>query len=1613
MVFDLTENLNFFSNTITQSAQEAADSAASAAGSVQEGINQGARELNETLRGSFVPSSRNLASIKAQDSLLALQKAAIALEEISAYQLQLNSQMPAEIRITAFNSWHDRSDAQAIAHLNQIKSRASSPSDNSNLAATSELVRARDRLIAFHDEVLIDQLKVDFESIDDQKRQIAQLNNQSSFKMISTVQSEMRENMKKSFIAKNANSELDSLGKNIKESGNALAQTQIFREQIDFCPLEKKLDFPDKAKIAVTNQNSALRHLTASTKALARKDESKAPKKQIAQAGNQNQKPDLGGSHSPQVIDRGIFIYNSASGVNEKLIRNLSDLDSKSTVKFVDFDKDSDEDVILTFGGDLYVKENYRASSAKTYVREIPLVFANLNSLHSYPTQINGFSTVLNSARSVDLTWGKASYPVKGYEIAIDGDQKMGVHLLSDASFNSSLISKVPSRFQINGSAAFKVNGQETNNREFDVNSKVESTGNLTLNFDDSSVIKLGNDSFFEVSDINERVIRLGGEVEISESGGKSFFLQKGMIINVESGQAILKFQNGRETTLSTGSHFINEVINSPRKLSQLSGKIQVMTGSRVQMSPASATLEIQSTNQIHALKDSIFILKSEQSSARHTLKQGEIMLAGLVDGLEPLIIMESGEIEIIDPKAEKKLIDAYPQMSLELGDKIFVANGYYADLNYGGGSDLRIDRDTLLDELLDFENPSYNLKIENGNYQARIRAINGGSGGVFSPKITLSPSICADKIPPIISGVSDKMQVSIYKSLIVDLSKSSDDSGEIASYYLDNDLDFDSDGDLDPANDAVIFGRKENPSLINIGPFLSPETKKIKAFVEDEAGNIAAAEIEIEVIVPDVEILEVSKEKNIVKGQISIDEDQIPIALIRERNGQIKLIKTPSANTQSKYFTNNSGEFQINDLNTEKIIDVRNSKGELIAEINSLTGQVRLVDNSMSIEVLPAFHPFLPTRIVIYTADKKIAATIVLVADAMVDVKLHSDDFAFESSNLLELRGVHLKSLTADKRFSYRPIRDLNNSNSGSIEIFDGDKRISLVDTGGNIYLFDDKAKLKLSGNDFDKPLIIDLIYEDQKITSIYISPQKTEAKIIAEQFFMPQENQKLIKSADTDGDGIADSWELKYGLDPNNPRDALLDFDNDGLTNLQEFIFGTDPRKTDTDGDGFSDFEEITFGKDPKSTQNNFFADVSVNSPSFNSIKNLFQKDIIRGYTQNGRSVFLPENEISRAEFTEITLKTLCVVPRRDAYLAPQIFSDIPFKQNLDWFYPTTKEAYLQGLISGYLAEQDQLGRHPFKPQNQITRAEAVKIILEALNTFEIIDLPNMTAAAGKPWYENYIFVAQNLAPYKKSTIGGNFLLTNDEALKANELITRIDFVVMAERVLGVFNCFELDADGDGMPDWWEKKHGLNPNDPSDANSDPDNDGLTNIEEYRYGTNPRDPDTDKGGVKDGDEIKRGTNPLDPRDDFANGQESLDPVGDFDGDGLSNIDEIEKHKTDPRNPDTDGDGLTDGAEVLVYKTDPLNPDTDKGGIKDGIEVKRGTDSLDPSDDFTDNRRGLNPGIYALHPECLTCPCEFSLDYRADLVSGDLLKAVISNMANTQIFASSRDFTVK
>jgi hypothetical protein len=62
-----------------------------------------------------------------------------------------------------------------------------------------------------------------------------------------------------------------------------------------------------------------------------------------------------------------------------------------------------------------------------------------------------------------------------------------------------------------------------------------------------------------------------------------------------------------------------------------------------------------------------------------------------------------------------------------------------------------------------------------------------------------------------------------------------------------------------------------------------------------------------------------------------------------------------------------------------------------------------------------------------------------------------------------------------------------------------------------------------------------------------------------------------------------IASAAPTTVQLNPLDPADALLDPDEDGSTNLEEYLNGTSPERADTDGDGTPDGDEVDSGGDP----------------------------------------------------------------------------------------------------------------------------------------------------------------------------------------------------------------------------------------------------------------------------------------------------------------------------------------------------------------------------------------------------------------------------------------------
>ncbi|MFC1696741.1 hypothetical protein ACFL1H_00255 [Nanoarchaeota archaeon] len=82
-------------------------------------------------------------------------------------------------------------------------------------------------------------------------------------------------------------------------------------------------------------------------------------------------------------------------------------------------------------------------------------------------------------------------------------------------------------------------------------------------------------------------------------------------------------------------------------------------------------------------------------------------------------------------------------------------------------------------------------------------------------------------------------------------------------------------------------------------------------------------------------------------------------------------------------------------------------------------------------------------------------------------------------------------------------------------------------------------------------------------------------------DQYCSPGKKCEDPNKRDDDNDNMPDYWEIQYFGDIS--QDAGDDYDNDGLTNYQEYQYETNPTDSDSDGDGYNDGREVDADTDP----------------------------------------------------------------------------------------------------------------------------------------------------------------------------------------------------------------------------------------------------------------------------------------------------------------------------------------------------------------------------------------------------------------------------------------------
>jgi hypothetical protein len=160
-------------------------------------------------------------------------------------------------------------------------------------------------------------------------------------------------------------------------------------------------------------------------------------------------------------------------------------------------------------------------------------------------------------------------------------------------------------------------------------------------------------------------------------------------------------------------------------------------------------------------------------------------------------------------------------------------------------------------------------------------------------------------------------------------------------------------------------------------------------------------------------------------------------------------------------------------------------------------------------------------------------------------------------------------------------------------------------------------------------------------------------------------------------------------------------------------------------------------------------------------------------------------------------------------------------------DYFYQmNTKQTVY---ISGNLADTDKNGTLDGKDAGYPTSTHATKA-----NFADTASLPTKSAA------DTYTTVLANAGCSLHRDQVDALVVADVKSLgKSGQMWTDQNATGLANSGYGTLagGTAPVDTDQDGMPDAWETKYGLNPNDPADATGDFDKTGYTNIEKYING--------------------------------------------------------------------------------------------------------------------------------------------------------------------------------
>jgi RHS repeat-associated protein len=319
----------------------------------------------------------------------------------------------------------------------------------------------------------------------------------------------------------------------------------------------------------------------------------------------------------------------------------------------------------------------------------------------------------------------------------------------------------------------------------------------------------------------------------------------------------------------------------------------------------------------------------------------------------------------------------------------------------------------------------------------------------------------------------------------------------------------------------------------------------------------------------------------------------------------------------------------------------------------------------------------------------------------------------------------------------------------------------------------------------------------------------------------------------------------------------EKLLDYDDDGLNNLEEYNFGTDPNNPDTDGDGMNDGWEIKYGFDPLSGVNaslqgwwQFKEGTGTNSVDLSGNGNTayIQETSYVGWTNNA--------PIGRA--LHFDMDPAGVGPGGyDGYACAPDFTGLDMSNGFSvasWIKPDSLSALAASVIS---LGADNVGWSDTL-YTWIGSSEFQGLVLQDGN-FVIAGSSSSNIETGKWLHVSCTYDLTNLNLYVNGVLNGTAAASN---------ITDVTGGLYFGTIYANTTLYPWHGE---IADVRCYSAAISTNELASIlafSDDPDGDGLTNQEESQYGTDPFSSDTDRDGMDDEWEVLYGLNPLSGIDD-------------------------------------------------------------------------------------------------------------------------------------------------